>query len=230
MSNLVYPVLPGLTWPVKKTPTFSTLVQRAPSGYETRIKQMNNPIWNWELEYAYIADDPQNIRAGFTDTDLRTLMGFYMARGGTFDDFLYQDPGDNSELGAPLQLLEDANATWYSPLQRSIGGTNGALEDITDLNTTGAGGFNPIVYANGTPVGASFTGPGLSLPAGTFQGLYIIWGGTAPTPPITCDFTWYFRVRFEKDDDFDLEWFTASPNRYKMKSVKLMTARPASLI
>src|SRR5579872_5217467 len=63
---------------------------------EARIQNSINPIWKWEFMYEYLYDNfasPNNTSS--PETDLRTLMGFYMARGGQFDDFLYDDPSDN---------------------------------------------------------------------------------------------------------------------------------------
>jgi len=46
-----------------------------------------------------------NIAVGLTYTDLRTLMGFYMARQGMFDSFLYPDPNDNTVAPADQTLV-----------------------------------------------------------------------------------------------------------------------------
>jgi hypothetical protein len=40
MSNLLYPTLPGLTWPVGRSPVYSTGVQSSTSGREVRLSTL----------------------------------------------------------------------------------------------------------------------------------------------------------------------------------------------
>lgn len=99
MSNLVYPsAIQGLTFTVLRTPELSTIVQRSASGSELRIPQMNNPIWHFELIYDFIFgnfNSPNNTMPYAPFTDLDTLVGFYVARGGQSDNFLWTDPKNN---------------------------------------------------------------------------------------------------------------------------------------
>ncbi len=98
-----------------------------------------------------------------------------------------------------LSLFTNDLVTYYSPLQRYMGGF---LEDVTDLvpNTL-------LVYANGAlqVAGTNYTigGPGPITIAGvTYQCLYLIWTAK-PTLP-TATFQFYFRLRFEEDtQDFE---------------------------
>src|ERR1035437_3358825 len=154
MSNEIYPsAVRGLTYTVGKSPSFSTIPQRAASGFETRIAQMQNPLWNWELIYEYLKDDPSDIAPTLTYTDLLTLMGFYAARLGTFDNFLFSDPNDNTVTPASqtLQVVNDGAGNYYTPIQRQIGGQ--FYEDVSDLDGTLA------LYANAVlqVVGSDFT-------------------------------------------------------------------------
>lgn len=100
MSNSVYPALvKGLTFTTLKTPEFSTIEQKSPNGYALTIAQYSNPIWHFELVYDYLYDtyqSPQNTKPYLPYTDLSTLMGFFMARQGKYDSFLFTDPTDNS--------------------------------------------------------------------------------------------------------------------------------------
>ncbi len=99
MSNDLYPSkVKGLTWTVLKRPAFSTIVQAAPSKIETRIAQSQNPIWAWELIYEYLYDNfqsPNNTKPYSPATDLRELMGFFLAHQGKLNDFLFDDPSDD---------------------------------------------------------------------------------------------------------------------------------------
>jgi hypothetical protein len=105
---------------------------------------------------------------------------------------------------AQLSLVNDGAGNYYSPIQRTLDGN--FFEDVTDLNGS------IVVYANGTlaTVGSSagqyeVMGPGLALPTASYMGMYLKWGaGTPPTAPITAQFNFYFRVRFESDSqDFE---------------------------
>ncbi len=101
MSNALFPgssnagPLRGLTFTVLKRPAFDTLIQTSPNKSETRLRQTYNPFWKWQLIFNYLYDDDNNIAPGLVYTDLKTLMGFYLSRGGRFDSFLFRDPDDH---------------------------------------------------------------------------------------------------------------------------------------
>ncbi len=87
MSNSVLPDLPGLKWGQKKTPVFSTRIQRTTSGREARAAFYQYPIYVFDLSYEVLRDDTLH-------NELKQLLGFYLTRQGAFDSFLYQDPSD----------------------------------------------------------------------------------------------------------------------------------------
>src|ERR1035437_6964770 len=87
MSNVVFPVLPGLTWPFVKQPMFHTKVQRAVSGKEYRAAFMQYPLWTYTLYFNFLRDL-------VSLPELQELMGFFNARQGSFDNFLFNDPDD----------------------------------------------------------------------------------------------------------------------------------------
>ncbi len=210
MSNEIYPSdVRGLKFNVTKRPGFNTIVQSAPNRFETRILQSQNPIWNWSLMYDFLystADGQYNneLLSGRDYPDLQLLMGFFMARQGQFDDFLFLDPDDYivgpgivaaaPNLKAQLVLVTDGT-DFFSPIQRNMGGQ--FLEDITDLVSGSL-----TVYANGAvqALTTDYTveGPGLAVPGASYGGLYLKWTAQ-PEEPITVQFHFYFRVRFASD-------------------------------
>lgn len=228
MSNSVFPAaVRGLTYDVTKTPEFSTILQRAVSAAETRIVNWINPIWHWELIYDYLRDDAPN--SPLTATDLQTMMGFYMARQGQFDSFLYPDPDDNTVTTTSQTLsLLNIGGTYYTPVQRAMGSSGDIFyEDITDFNGT------PQFYANGvlqtTPANYTLLGPGVALAGYSFAGYVIQWVGT-PTGPITANFSFYFRVRFDMDkmafDKFVNQlWTLGGSEASQSAALKLISAR-----
>jgi hypothetical protein len=245
MTLQVYPTLPGLTYPVLKAADFDTLLQTAANKYEVALPQTVNPIWSWQLIYDFVRDF---LTPGFTVTELRTLLDFFLYQQGQAGEFLFLDPDDNyvgpaMVNGSPntplaqLQLVTDGNGNYYSPLQRTFGGL--FYEDITDLNTnTAAGGSALAAYANGvlqTPT-TNYTvgGPGLAVPGASFMGLYLQWT-SQPATPITAQFNFYFRARFETDsrdmEKFVNQFWTVGGSESKNGSgyVKLMQRRPNPL-
>lgn len=248
MALKIYPTLPGLTFPVQKTAEFNTLIASAPNRYENRQPQTVNPNWSWLLIYDFLRDFAS---PGFSVTELRTLLDFFLYQGGQAGEFLLLDPDDNyvgpamngSSPNAPLAQLavvNDGAGNYYSPLQRTFGGL--FYEDITDLNTdTGAGGSALGVWVNGVQVGSggysgpTFTvqGPGLAVSGASYMGLYLAWSG-APTPPVTAQFNFYFRARFESDAQ-DMEkfvnqfWTIGGSEARNSGQIKLVQARPNPL-
>ena len=241
MTLAIYPTIRGLTWPINRVPEFSTLEPMGSAGYRNTVPLYQNPLWHWDLKYGYLNDDPANILAGNTDTDYRTLLGFFVALKGPATQFLYLDPADHingpalipggstPNLNCELQLLQDSGSgLWYSPIQRNLGGTNiNGFEDITDLV---AGTLQ--VYGNGSLIGGSYplVGPGFTVAGESFEGLVIAWPGSPPATPVTAQFQFYFRCAWEKDDDFETDWIFAEPNRFQSKSVKIKSVRAASQV
>lgn len=210
----IFPTLPGITWDIKKTPTLHVLISETSSGRQFRVGLWQNPIFQFHLEYSILRDKAW-LGPGNPFDELNTLVGFFIAQGGSQLDFLYKDPFDFGGLGLPLQMVQDQTGTWYSPIQVTIGTslTTPARVDVTDL-ITGAlsGGATLNVYDNGVAktlgvdyafdptvdgVQLVYTDPVTNLITGsaTFEGLYIQWLNP-PVGPVTADFNYYFRVHF----------------------------------
>lgn len=206
----VFPSLPGLAWPVLKSSEFNTLEQDSPALMDTRIRFTRNPRWHWQMVFDVLRDST-------TYTEYRQLQGFILALGGRAGDFLYSDPSDNSvgpamngstpNAAAELQVIDDGEGNYYSPIQRNFGGQ--FYEDITDLNGAIA------VYANGVLASAGIgagqyqlLGPGLSVSGNSYLGMYLKWG-SQPAAPVTAQFNFYFRGHMEEDTQ-DFEQFLSN--------------------
>lgn len=113
MSNAVFPgYLPGLTPKVTQAPEFRTLVQEAENGAELRLALRSFPKWTFQLEYEFLRDQA-------IYPELRTLVGFYLARLGPADSWLFQNPDDYQVTG---QVCGVGNgATLDFPLVRAFG-------------------------------------------------------------------------------------------------------------
>lgn len=167
MSDLAFPAkVRGLTWTVNRKLMNSTFLQVARSGDETRLANWSDPMWEWQFIYDYLWDDPANLVTGLTVTDLRTLIGFVMARQNDYDDFLLDDPTDD-QVGPGI-----LSTAWESFTQVYIGYSildgSGHWQKVTAITTGYTGGTTPTFSTSGGSVvdaGATWTDQG-HYPAG----------------------------------------------------------------
>jgi uncharacterized protein (TIGR02217 family) len=113
MSNAVFPTLAGLTWDVRKSPEFNNVVRRSASLYRTAISLADYPIWHYALQYEFLRDNA-------TNDELNQLIGFFLARKGNYDSWLFDDPDGNS---VTAQNIGTGNGTTTQfQLTRTVGG------------------------------------------------------------------------------------------------------------
>ena len=178
MSNSVYPVLVGLSWPILKTPKFKTNIQTAVSGKELRASFMAYPTYKFTLLYEYLSN-----------TDIQSLVGFFLLRQGSFDNFLFTDNN------------------YKSVTAQNIGTGTGALTTF-QLTRTYGGFTEPVMNVNGT---ANVYVNGVLKTLGSDYTLSALGMVTFATPPVsTAAITWtgsyYYRCRFLVDE-YDFENF-----------------------
>jgi hypothetical protein len=210
MTLAVFPSnVRGLSYPVDKTSEFNTVAQKATNLAETTVAQTYNPVWNWELTYEFLFDEPGAARGQARVTDYRLLQGFLLACGGKANSFLFDDPTDDFVgpgviAGVPntpmaqLSVVNDGAGTSYSPVQRNMGGQ--FLEDITDLqsviitgwnNATGAVTWNesrPLAFGTESIVWSNFAMTSIARPLpsdAVIQGIYPVFVGSAVFAAIT---------------------------------------------
>lgn len=178
MSNALFPTLVGLTWNNTKTPMFNTLVQRSVNFRELRGSFTSAPVYSFLLSFDLLRDDS-------TFNELKQLQGFYLARQGWFDSWLYLDPDDSVALLQPFGT--GGSSVDQFQLQRSIG----AFSEPTKQVASG-----PLIYANGVlqTVGVDYIidSNGLvSFTAPPSNGVALTWSGT-----------YYHRCRFKENVTF----------------------------
>lgn len=171
MSNAIFPTLPGLTWSITKSPTWSTQIQTSVSGREQRAAFYLYPLWNFTLTYEFLRSD--------SNAELQSLMGFYNLRKGSYDSFLFKDPSDFNVTNQVIGTGDGTTKTFY--LLHPIGSwvePIGYSDNIT------------VVTVNDVAVLTGITNDGVSVTFATAPsaGASIKWGGT-----------FYYRVRFAKD-------------------------------
>jgi uncharacterized protein (TIGR02217 family) len=193
MSDPIFPTLPGLTWDVTWTPMFRTKVQSAVSGKEYRTSLMANPLYSLQLKVEFLRHGAKQ--------ELRQLAGFFMARRGSFESFLYKLDDDCSvtdqQIGAgdgvtrSFQLVREFGQGAVEPVQN--------IEIVRDVKVAGvlraAAGYT--VSPTGLLTFAVAPGAGA-----------ITWSGG-----------YFYRTRFA-DDEQDFDRFMQ--NLWKAGTVKLI--------
>jgi len=194
MSDEIFPELLGLKWESTKKPQWSTKLHETTSGKETAAAYWSYPKWFFTLAYEFL-DESELVR------DLQTLGGFFLARRGKFDSFLFRDPSDYKVEGQVLGIGDGARSAFQ--LIRSFGEFDEPIK-----NVEGVVANPPILVTGGTPTfPLSEYGPTLyvdGVESSTYSisstGLVTI----LPIPPVgavvSADFTFYFRCRFNQDE------------------------------
>jgi len=192
MSNQVFPTLPGLGWSMIKIPQWRTKIQSAASGKEYRSSFFSYPIYQIKLTY-------EILRATTALPELQQLIGLFNLMQGSFDNFLYSDPTDNSVTAQALGV-GDGTTTKFQ-LVRAYGANT---EPVMNVNAIAG------VYLNG-----------VATTAYTIDSYGLITFTTAPLAAvvITWTGTYYYRCRFVADsnefENFMYQlWFIKSLDLY----------------
>jgi uncharacterized protein (TIGR02217 family) len=221
MSNLLFPKIRGLGWTVTKNPTFSTEIQSSLAGREVRVQNFQNPIWEFTLAYEYLLNDPRS-RDENEQTPLETLVGFFLVRGGQFDDFLLNESDltqrfeDSVYSGQPIGTADGVNKNFQ--LVRNFGGFLEACQNPANQAAT--------IYDNGTLQATN---------AYTItNGLVQFTNAPSAGHSITADFTFLHRVRFDAGTSRGnsasstregIEFSNFYFNLYECKEVQLISVR-----
>lgn len=184
MSGLVYPAsLPGLTFDNTRSPNYNTGLQPALSGKESRLAYQMYPMFEFELQYEFLDGRSQ------TSSDIRALVGLYMAMFGQADTFLFND-GEFNTVAAMQFAIADGTATTYqlTATYQNTGGPGGS-EIIQNLNGT------PQIFVNGT---LQTAGTLYTLGA---TGIITFLSGHIPAASAVLTWTgsFYYRCRFTED-------------------------------
>jgi Conserved hypothetical protein 2217 (DUF2460) len=131
--------LPGLSFSVHKKPNFRTRISSAASGNEVRNTLMQYPIWDFELTYEFLED-----RSG-ANSSLKTLLGFFLSRQGSFDSWLFKDPDDYLCDNHYCGEADGVNLEF--PFSRVMGGFR---ERVGQVDTANAVSVFLSVEENGT--------------------------------------------------------------------------------
>jgi uncharacterized protein (TIGR02217 family) len=182
MSDAIFPTLPGLSWDQSTGLEFSTIVKRSTSGQEYRSLGMRYPLWNFALAYGVLRDASYST----PNTELQELAGFYLARQGAFDSFLFNNPNDNTASAVVIGTGNASNTTFQ--LCRSYGSTFTFNEPVNNANVVSAISFNGVTQ-NSANYTVSTTGL-VTFNASTRPGANVV---------VTWNGVYYYRCRFVED-------------------------------
>jgi uncharacterized protein (TIGR02217 family) len=184
-------------WPVKRTPLWKTTVKATPSGREWRTTAMAYPRYRYALQYEFL-------RSNAAWLEFQTLLGFFNARNGGYDTFLFTDQ-DDSSVTAQVFGTGDGVTTQFQ-LVRTLGGV---VVPVYDLN--GAASIYKAAVLQGSGYSISATGL-VTFTVAPANGLALTWTGS-----------YYWRVRFD-GDELELSQFLRT--FWSTGQVKLITVKP----
>ena len=199
MSNAIFPAsLPGLTLNTSIAPRFSTKIQSAISGRETRAAFMSYPLWDITFSYSVL-------RSSAAYLELDQVMGFFLQVKGSFDSFLVTIPNDNA----------------VTDMQFGTG--NGTQVAYQLTRTRGAGGFGFVEPVQNVQTITNVKVNGVETTAYTINSAGLITFTTAPASSavITWTGSFYYRCRFTQDTaSFD----RFMNNLWELKKVQMVGA------
>jgi hypothetical protein len=198
----IFPAIASLGYSVMKRPKFFTGTESSGSGWNVRIGYASAPLWEWDLTY-------EALRDGISPSELKLLVGFYLAMGGDLTPFLFLDPDDNAVTGQAIGTTDGTTTNWT--LTRSYGGASGTGNEPVGYVNTGQA-FN--AYLNGT-----LQSPSTYSVLTTTPVAQQIKFNTAPSAgqAITVDMSYYYYAHF-KDPTNEFEKFM-----YQLWSLKKIT-------
>lgn len=155
MSNDLYPHLLSEGYALRR-PKFSTERSVSTSGKQTRIPDYQQSLSQWEIPYDFLGQ-------GFNgNQDFATLEGFFEARLGDWDDFLWDDPTDDQVASQAIGTATSGQTIFQMVRTLGSGTTpvyaiNGVAASLDILwKPTGLVQAPPInIYDNGSLVSSS---------------------------------------------------------------------------
>lgn len=196
MALPVFPSLPGITFPAKRTSQWASTKHNSLSGKRVRTSYYSYPTWLYEVQFNFLRTDASL-------QEWQSLAGFINALNGAAGAFLYNDVDDNTATTQVFGVGDGTTTTFQ--LVRSLGSF---VEPVFAPDTP-----IPTVAVNGVPTSAytlSTTGSVIFNSAPP-AGQSVSWTGT---------FKWV--CRFD-DDQWDFSKF--ANKLFELKSLKFSTEK-----
>lgn len=168
MTVPIFPSLIGMSYPVTRKPTWSTIKQKAVSGKEYRLQLQTYPLWSYEAAFDYLG-------SGGANTDFQTLSGFVNKVGGAALPFLFPDPYDGTATNASLGTGDGVTTTFN--FVRPWGGFVEPVQAVQTITNVKVNGSLTSSYTLLTDPNFGLT-YGLTLNTAPGSGQTITWTGT----------------------------------------------------
>jgi len=196
MAPPTFPSLPGITFPVKRTPQWSGAQNDSLSGKRVRTSYYSYPKWLYEVQFNFL-------RTAAAYLEWQQLAGFINQMNGQAGLFLYNDPNDNT---ASVQTFGtgDGSSTTFQ-LVRTLGSF---IEPVFFPDTP-----IPTVRVNAVATGAYTVST-------TGQIVFTV----APPNGATLDWTGTFKwgCRFDMDE---FEFANFATQLFEMRSLKFSSEK-----
>lgn len=150
----LFPSLPGLAWPTKRTQVFSTPITVGFAGREIEAWQPRVPTWKFNLVFDFLRDATQN-QVPYAQysalTELQQIESLFTWCCGTGGSFYFADFYDQSRTGIEFGVGDGATRIFTLPREtRGVGGT-------TTLTAAPSGMSIPVASIFGFYIGDRFT-------------------------------------------------------------------------
>lgn len=182
MTILTFPNLSGLTFPVKKSPTFQTIKHKSVAGTSTAQSTQPYASYAFELPFEFLRSDDAN-------AELQQLMGLFQAcRAGALP-FNFSDPDDNTVTAQTIGVADGGTKSFG--FVRSMGSV---IDPVQNAILAGL-----KVYDNGVLQALATDYTVLTTSQyGTNYGVQFV---TAPAAGhlISADFSYYWLCSFDDD-------------------------------
>lgn len=199
MSQSVYPILPGLTFGVTRTPVWSTTKKASVSQRVFRVANASYPLYRVKLIYEFLRQTQ-----GYTE--MQTLVGFFNSMKGDFDTFLWADPDDNAVSAQAIGVGDAVNKSFQ--LVRAFGGY---VEPVFDSNSAPAISVNGVLQTLTTNYTVSATGL-IGFVTAPAAGLSVTWTGS-----------FYRRMAFTQSS---AEFAKFMNSLWELKTIELESVKP----
>jgi uncharacterized protein (TIGR02217 family) len=197
MAIPVFPTLPGIAYPVKRSPVWSTAKADALSGKRTRTALRTYPTYNYEVSFKFLRTN--------VGTEWQTIMGFVNGLNGPATLFAFTDPDDS--VATNQQFGSGDGATTNFQLVRTLGGF-----------------AEPVVLLNGNP---TIQVAGVTKTLGVDYAISATANIVFATPPangaaLTWSGNYYWPCRLD-DDETGLA--NTMSTFYELKTLKFSTEK-----
>lgn len=185
-----------MAWDSEKTQVWSNVVQEYQNGKRKALALWSYP--KWEISCSYV-----KLSSKEADQELQTVAGFFARMRGSFQSFLWLDDQD------------------YQETQVQISTGDGTTKDFQLLRSLNGYFLEPIKYPKADTVKIYVDGVLTPHTLGDY-GLVTLATAPAAATAIKADFTYYWHVAFDDDEQkYTNFWY----NFYKLKKFELVTVK-----